>query len=178
MYENDDKAGIERNVKTGPGVAAIVAVVIGVLLFLVPQLSFQKIEESLSGLAKQDTKNIQSDKTFFNATKQVRHNLKVQTEKKEALIKKKAQEREKAAHASKRLPLLMVAVQSDNLYLVKRLIENGINPTIQDVDGNEALAYVTDRTSPETIDYLLRQGLDINHRNKFQNTPPAHFHTE
>ena len=171
MYENDNKAGIERNVKTGSGTAVIVAVIIGALLFIVPQLSFQKIENWIEGASQQETKTIRPDKTFRKPTRQIKRNLKVQTPQKKAIVREKVEKHVQATDISRRLPLLMAAVETDNLYLVKTLIKNGTNPNIQDVDGNEALAYVTDHTSPETIAYLLEQGLDINHRNKFQNTP-------
>ena len=171
MYNNDRNAGIERNVKTGSKTAVIVAILVGALVFIVPQLSMQKIEGWISDWTHEDTTKNQPDKIFLDGVKQVQQNLKIQAEKKEAIARKKAEERQKATLTSKRLPLLMDAVQENNLYLVKYLIEQGTNPLIQDVDGNEALAYVTDRTTPEVIGHLLEQGLDINHRNKFQNTP-------
>jgi len=168
---NDNNAGIERNVSTGSKTAIVIAVIIGVLLFVLPQLNFQQIEKWIDGLAENNSNKTQPGKIFIDADNQVRRNLKIQAEKKLAIEQKKAKEKQKAEFTSKRLPLLMDAVQANNLHLIKYLIEQGTNPLIQDIDGNEALAYVTDRTTPEVIGYLLEQGLDINHRNKFQNTP-------
>lgn len=199
MYENDNHAGIERNVKTGSKSAVVVAVVITTLLFVLPQLSMQKIEGWFTNATSEDASVVWIDTTTKNVADQIPQNLetraediqeksasadptqdltasiqedvKVQVENKPAPVPNTDEARQKAAQVSKRLPLLMAAVETDNLYMVKYLIEHGTQPDVQDVDGNEALAYVTDRTSPELIAYLLEQGLDINHRNKFQNTP-------
>ena len=171
MYNNDHNAGIERNVKTGSKTALIVTIVIVVLLFILPQLGSQQIEEWIGGFVVENSRSDKTSHNFLDVDKQIQQNLKIQEEKRKEIAQKKAEKRQKATQVSKRLPLLMLAVEANNLYLVKYLIEHGTKPDIQDIDGNEALSYVTERTSPEVIAYLLDQGLDINHRNKFQNTP-------
>ena len=152
MYNNDHNAGVERNVKTGSKTTIVVIIVAVSLLFILPQLTFQKVEEWIENLSVESSR-------------------KMQQEEKEVIVQKKVNEQQKTAMVSEELSLLMMAVSKNNLYLIKHLIAHGTRPDVQDIDGNEALAYVTDRTTPETIAYLLEQGLDINHRNKFQNTP-------
>jgi len=180
---NSDKmVGIDRNEKTGSGKGIVLALIIAGLVFFVPQLDFQKLGEQL-GISK-ETPTIRTKLTTPHQKERLQTNKKVhwhqKTDKgsrvervKPAPVKPQKVQRKKPAIGlvSRSLPLLMVAVKKDNLYLVKKLIAEGTNPKIQDIDGNEALAYVTDMTSPELIDYLLAQGLDINHRNKYQNTP-------
>ena len=171
MYQNDNNAGIERNVKTGSKTAVVVAVIVVILLFLLPHLSMQKIEKWMEGLSAENPRGARPNQLFTDAGKDVRKNIRIQAEKKAALAREKEARRQKAATVSKRLPLLMAAVETDNLPLIKHWVAQGNKIDVQDIDGNEALFYVTDRTSPELIAYLLEQGLDINHRNKFQNTP-------
>ncbi|MDY6407625.1 MAG: ankyrin repeat domain-containing protein, partial [Pseudomonadota bacterium] len=159
-------AGIERNVKTGSRGSVIIALIIGAVVIFGSRLDLKQIWQEIkqSGALSPQMQESGFSRDIHWAKN---HSVPRVSKQKESLDLN----RTNAPHLSAKLPLLMVAVQNNNLHLIKRLIENGVNPKIQDIDGNEALAYVTNETTPETIAFLLEQGLDINHRNKFQNTP-------
>ncbi|MFM2200354.1 MAG: hypothetical protein RL769_409 [Pseudomonadota bacterium] len=58
--------------------------------------------------------------------------------------------------------LLMIALQNDNLNVVKKLIENGVDINLKDGYGNTALILASQRGHLEVVKELIKNGADIN----------------
>jgi ankyrin repeat protein len=62
---------------------------------------------------------------------------------------------------------LMIAVRFGLLDMVSTLLEAGADVNAIDRDSANALFYVTEKTSPQIIDLLVKYGIDINKRSRF-----------
>jgi hypothetical protein len=56
----------------------------------------------------------------------------------------------------------MIALQNDNLNVVKKLIENGVDINLKDGYGNTALILASQRGHLEVVKELIKNGADIN----------------
>ena len=68
---------------------------------------------------------------------------------------------------------LMIAVRFGLIEAVDILLTAGAEVNAVDRDGSNALFYVTEQTSPQIIDFLVKHGIDLNKRSRF-NTMAIH----
>lgn len=155
----DEDCGIERNESKISFGIIIFCCIIAAIFIAVVKVDFNHLSKGIEKVSEKNTTALT--------------NIIINTDyQKQSPLPSLRQQSEKPPVNNMIDPMAFMAlVGSNNMVKVQSALQNHKCSDYRDRDDNEALAYITDRTSSEMIDLLIQTGCDINHKNKYDNTP-------